>query len=239
MKRRTFYAATLVVALTLTAQVANAQLFRFGWRSCSTQRYYSACGGGACYRGYWQCAQNQCYTGSCGRATAVGKPSCSNGACQLQQPSCANGACQIQQPSCANGSCQLQEYKIVKNEAGEIVKEPVKVEENDRGITSCPLLQRVNALRARYGLASLANDANLESGSLYQANYCARVGTLIHGSGVAEILAMNGQGIETALNQWLNSPGHRALLLSGRFRYAGVAVYRDAWGRSWCAVRFK
>lgn len=101
------------------------------------------------------------------------------------------------------------------------------------------LLQRVNATRARYGLCALAQDSNLESQSFNQAVYCARAGYLWHGAGAAEILAMNWQGFETAINQWLNSPPHRSLLLNGGFRFAGVATYRDGYGRVWCAVRFR
>ena len=100
-------------------------------------------------------------------------------------------------------------------------------------------LSAINAVRARYGLAALVSDPRLEEGARYQANYCARVGRLQHASGVAEILAQNRQGLETAISQWLNSPGHRALLLNGSFRYAGVAVVRDHYGRFWCAVQFR
>lgn len=99
------------------------------------------------------------------------------------------------------------------------------------------LLDSVNAVRARYRLPALTLDASLESGARYQSQICAGSGCLIHGS-CAEILAQNTQGLETALNQWLNSPAHRALLL-GSYRYAGVAVYRDSYGRAWCAVKFR
>lgn len=109
-----------------------------------------------------------------------------------------------------------------------------------RATTPCStLLSAINSIRTRYGLHSLVLDSQLESGSYKQANYCSRIGRLQHASGVAEILAQNHQGLETAINQWLNSPGHRSLLLSGSFRYAGVAVVRDHYGRVWCAVQFR
>jgi uncharacterized protein YkwD len=97
----------------------------------------------------------------------------------------------------------------------------------------------VNATRARYGLRALATDATLEAGSQYQASVCASRGALVHGSGAAEILAQNNQGIETALAQWLNSPAHRALLLSPSFKAAGVAVVRAQDGRFYCVVKFR
>lgn len=123
--------------------------------------------------------------------------------------------------SCPTGACPLRQ--VGKNVAQRVAS----------------LLDSANAVRARYRLPALTLDTNLESGSLYQAQYCASVGGLVHGSGVAEILAQNSQGLETALNQWLNSPAHRALLLNGSFRYAGVAVYHDGYGRVWCAMRFR
>lgn len=101
------------------------------------------------------------------------------------------------------------------------------------------LLDVANATRARYGLPALKLDTNLEAGSQYQASFCSRIGGLQHAAGYAEILAQNYQGIETALNQWINSPAHRALLLNGAYRFAGVGMVRDASGRVWCAMRFR
>ena len=124
---------------------------------------------------------------------------------------------------CVNGSCPLRVAQTVATGTRNVLK----------GVAS--LLDRVNATRARYGLAAL-QVADL--GAQRQAAYCASTGTLTHGSGVAEILAQNGQGFETAIQQWLNSPGHRALLLNGSYRYADVGVVRSG-GRVWCAVRFR
>ena len=87
-------------------------------------------------------------------------------------------------------------------------------------------------------MSALAYDSKLTGGAQYQAGFCAYRGALVHGSG-AEILAQNNQGIETALNQWLNSPAHRALLLNPSYRFGGVAVHRDGSGRVWCAMRFR
>ena len=99
------------------------------------------------------------------------------------------------------------------------------------------LLTRLNAVRARYGLAALKLDATLEAGAQRQAAYCSQTGALIHGN-AAEILAQNGSGFDVALDQWLASPAHRALLL-GRYTSAGVGVRVDSRGRAWCAVRFR
>lgn len=99
-------------------------------------------------------------------------------------------------------------------------------------------LLAANRIRAQYGLAALQADATLDAGCETQARICRSRGALIHGGGNAEILAYNWSGFDAALVQWLNSPGHRALLL-GNFRTAGVAVVRGADGRVWCAMRFR
>lgn len=126
---------------------------------------------------------------------------------------------------CVNGACPIRQgVATVAKSAKNVV---------------ASLLGSVNATRARYGLAALQLDATLEAGAKYQAGVCSASGTLQHGAGVAEILAQNSQGLETAIQQWLNSPAHRALLLNGGYRYAGVGVVRDASGRAWCAVRFR
>lgn len=104
--------------------------------------------------------------------------------------------------------------------------------------TTANLLTRLNAVRARYGLAALKLDATLEAGAQRQAAFCSQTGALIHGGGAAEILAQNGSGFDVALDQWLASPAHRALLL-GRYTSAGVGVRVDSRGRAWCAVRFR
>ena len=208
---------------------ANAQLFRWNWgcRACAT------------YRDAYQYQNNYQYQGTCKSGSCYSEAS--------QTGYYVNRSCSVTNasPTCSTGSCKAsiddgwQEYKPIKKESGEIVREHVKAKVNEKRCGVCSLLQRVNATRARYGLNALIQDVNLERGSQNQAWFCGRNGYLIHAGGVAEILAMNGQGIETAINQWLNSPQHRALLLNGRFRYAGVAVYRDAYGRAWCAVQFR
>ena len=99
-------------------------------------------------------------------------------------------------------------------------------------------LLSVNKTRARYGLAPLTGAADLDAGCETVANNCAETGTLTHGAGY-EILAFNYSGIDAACGQWLNSPAHRALLLSPNFRAAGVAVVKTADGRVYCAVKFR
>ena len=216
-----------LAAFVLSSTTANAQLFRRAYRSCY---------GGSCqtaYRSGYAYASG-CWTGQYyGGTIAPCEPTTDApieasdryypAPCEPTVEPCA--PCGEYEPSsgtvyqsCPTGACPL------KNGAGSAV---------------ATLLDRVNAFRAQYGLSALAYDSTLTGGAQYQAGFCAYRGALVHGSGVAEILAQNSQGIETALNQWLNSPAHRALLLNPSYRFGGVAVHRDGSGRVWCAMRFR
>ena len=129
---------------------------------------------------------------------------------------------------CPNGACPIR--SITKAAVNTAVA-PARAVAN--------LLDKANKTRVWYGLPALAYDETLTTGAEQQAQYCAKVGTLVQGAGCAEILASNWQGLETAINQWVQSPQHRALLLNGGYRFAGVAVVRDGHGRAWCAMRFR
>ena len=129
---------------------------------------------------------------------------------------------------CQTGACPL---RTVTKAAVKTATAPA------RAVAS--LLDVANRTRARYGLPAFQYDAALTAGAQRQANYCASIGDLRHGGGAAEILAQSPQGLEDAINQWLRSPGHRAMLLNGGYRYAGVSVVRDRYGRCWCAMRFR
>ena len=157
---------------------------------------------------------------------------CQGGSCAA--PSCQGGSCQL--PSCQGGSCA--EY-VPTTEGNVPAHEYLEAKKNGGAPIATTFMAAANRIRARYGLPTLASDATLDAGCASQANYCAATGALIHGAGVAEILAQNTSGFEAALNQWLASPAHRAILLSGRYRVAGVAVVRDRNGRVWCAMRFR
>ena len=145
--------------------------------------------------------------------------------CECERGECgANECAEIDATAleCARGACRIRAASSVA----------VATSVNS-------LLTSVNAVRRRYGLAALRMNAALQKGAARQAAFCSRSGALIHASGVAEILAQNGAGIDAALNQWLASPAHKAILLNGAFSSAGVAVVVDSSGRSWCCVQFR
>ena len=144
---------------------------------------------------------------------------------------CEGGRCS----TCSGGTCVVD--PVGRDEYVPTDEGNVPVEEY-RGTKTSGWLAAVNRTRTTFGLSRLRGDATLDAGSESAANYCATVGGLVHTAG-AEILAYNSSGIEVAIQTWLESPAHRAYLLSPNFSAAGVSVVRDRYGRVWCAVRFR
>jgi uncharacterized protein YkwD len=92
---------------------------------------------------------------------------------------------------------------------------------------------RINAVRARHGLPPLRVAPKLMRSSRAYAKRLARNGSLYHGSAYrvpgfrqsAEMLASDlgwRARLRGPIQMWLHSPGHRALMLSGAFRYVGA-----------------
>ena len=264
--KRILILSALALSLALP-NVSCAQCFggrctipRYSTRASYGARSTGSCYSGACYSG--ACYSGACYSGSCystGYARAATSGYWTSGQCYGVVAPCERvetvPPCEsvqptqepIDAPTCAPcGAVQ----KTDALSPGEYVPQPAK---SACPTGACPiaapikqkvakavasLLSRANATRARYGLPALQYDQTLEVGAESQAVYCSQIGTLRHGSGVAEILAMNHSGFDQALSQWVASPGHRALLLGGYSR-AGAAVHVDAYGRVWCAMRFR
>lgn len=218
MKQSILVAALSAFLLSLTT-TANAQIFY----SCSSCQAYAQ-RPRLFPRLFWNCYPSGNFStthSACGAcATRSASSTCSGGSCSVQtetEPSC---------DSCAGGSCEY-----IPTENGNV--------EVEKYTASRTLLDRLNAARDRFGLPSLVLDQTLESGASIQASICSRSGRLVHAYGVAEILAQNSSDFDGAVNQWLNSPAHRSLLLSGGFRRCGIGLVRDAYGRSWYAVQFR
>lgn len=239
MKR--FVAISIVISIVAAAVALSAT---------ST---FAQCWGGRCYSrgytrsvyqyapsyGYW--TSGQCVQRTRGSVAMEGAAPCADvpnryaevvDACVPVESVPACGAVETT-PTCG-------EYAPIKTDEGLVYRScptgacPLKTART----AVASLLDALNATRARYGLHALSYDATLTGGSQYQASYCASRGALIHGSG-AEVLAYNNEGVETALRQWLNSPAHRALLLSPNFTRGGIAVHRTSTGRVYVAARFR
>lgn len=99
-----------------------------------------------------------------------------------------------------------------------------------------PTVAAVNAERARHGLGPLAQHATLERSSQAFAHRLVRRNRFAHDRRIrvpggrfrhlGEALAQGGATFtpQAAVRAWMNSPPHRRLILSPRFRYAGAGA---------------
>lgn len=125
-------------------------------------------------------------------------------------------------------------------------------------LDSSTILAAVNeARRANGGHKPMTYNVALEAAARSQANLMASKDTLAHDLGVTlrervtaagyngavgENIAGGQQTLQQAIEGWLNSPGHRATLLSDKFVEFGLAVARTAssrksrYGIYWCFI---
>ncbi|HEU0019225.1 MAG TPA: CAP domain-containing protein [Thermoleophilaceae bacterium] len=103
------------------------------------------------------------------------------------------------------------------------------------------LIQKINQVRAKHGLAGLREAPKLARTALAYARRLIRVDGFGHGSTYAgagfrrsgEILALQrGWSLKASgpLHQWLGSSVHRTLMLDPGFRYLGAAPARGNFG---------
>jgi uncharacterized protein YkwD len=97
------------------------------------------------------------------------------------------------------------------------------------------MLAQINAVRSYSGLHPLRGSSSLNSSAARYARYLMRQGYFGHASRIrasssfrvlGEILEMHGgrgAQVGSTLRAWLNSPGHRDVLMSGRFYWIGLA----------------
>ena len=176
-------------------------------------------------------ACNPCQCDPCECEDCPGKETSSCEACEpvetveTTEPTPACGPVAIQSQSatiCANGTC-------ARRPVASAVKSTV----------AASYIAAANAVRALRGLPPLQYDPSLDAGSFNHAVSMSHYGALYHASGVNEICAQNGGvGIDGALQQWVDSPRHAAILFNPRYTRAGFANYRDQYGRNWCVARF-
>ena len=109
------------------------------------------------------------------------------------------------------------------------------------------ILGGTNAARANAGLPALSVSSCLTEMAQRHAERLAAAGTLYHQnlssvmsacgmSTAGENVAMNYSGPADMVDQWLESPGHRANMLSGRFTLIGVGTAQARDG-SWYGVQ--
>jgi uncharacterized protein YkwD len=119
------------------------------------------------------------------------------------------------------------------------------------------MVRGINQQRARYGLAAvsvsgrLARAADYHSWEMLDANYFdhpsrngesfdKRVRRFVKHRALGETLAMMGGcgrgSARTIVRMWMNSPGHRAILLSSKYRRIGLAKRTGSLGGSRACV---
>ena len=102
------------------------------------------------------------------------------------------------------------------------------------------LVERINDVRAVHGLRRLHMRAALNRGAHSWSLYLVRADSFYHARlapGTGEILAWGTCSWfrpAQAVRMWLDSPGHRALLLRPGFRYVGAGWTRGSWRSYGC-----
>lgn len=103
------------------------------------------------------------------------------------------------------------------------------------------LVERINDARQARGLRPLRIGARLNQGARSWSRHLLRRDSFHHASGLrpgtGEILAWGTCAWFTpaqAVRMWLDSPGHRALLLRPGFRVVGTGWTRGAWRSYGC-----
>lgn len=113
------------------------------------------------------------------------------------------------------------------------------------------VVELVNQLRAEEGLPPLVGEKKLAQVAVRRATHCARKNQISH-SGWVEALRHGGLRIGAraygenlaygqdraadVVRDWVESPGHRANILSRKFVRIGVGVAEGYGDRFWCQI---
>ena len=100
------------------------------------------------------------------------------------------------------------------------------------------LLKKINEQRKRYGLKALVLDPLVQARARRHCSWMARNHSMVHSADGAENIAMGYGTIDSAVNGWMNSSGHRANIL-GNYRTTGVAKYTSPSGTVFWCQQFK
>lgn len=165
------------------------------------------------------------FIGGCSTASAQ----CPGGNCGLGFYSPWVGAWYYSTP-CSGGKCNTAKRPAAEPTAP---KEPADEKPELAPAEVKPFCERVielvNAHRAAAGLAPLTTDNTLCIGCDNHSAYMARYGFgHAYGIGGRECIAMGAASPDAVVRMWLNSSGHRAILL-GPGRIIGVGCFGSFW----------
>lgn len=146
-----------------------------------------------------------------------------------------------EEPQAEEGAAAAEEPQAGSVEEESVQEESAQDETVRRfmGLESC--LAKLNAIRAQHGIrAALRIDGRLQNGASNHAANMRASGQVYHAPGCGfEICAQSyGASIDGAINQFLNSPAHRSILLQSGFRTCGIGQYNDQYGRAFVVIRF-
>jgi uncharacterized protein YkwD len=98
------------------------------------------------------------------------------------------------------------------------------------------IVESTNAARARHGLPPLSIDPSLVRSARSHTIRMIRMRSLVHTTmAVAENIAKGQSTAREAVSDWMNSPGHRANILSRSHGKIGAAAYLAPDGMVyWC-----
>ena len=98
------------------------------------------------------------------------------------------------------------------------------------------IIDYTNNERVKRGLKPLVIDQSLIGTSRKHAQWMASRQSLQHGRyGVGENIAMGQRSSREAVNDWMNSSGHRANILNSSYKKIGAAAYQTEGGTIyWC-----
>jgi uncharacterized protein YkwD len=98
------------------------------------------------------------------------------------------------------------------------------------------LIEATNETREQHGLPPLKVDYALMRSARRHTAWMTNSRTMRHTTApVGENIAMGQRSVRGVIGTWMNSSGHRANMLSGRYRRLGVAAYRTPNGTIyWC-----
>lgn len=164
---------------------------------------------------------------------------------------------QTHKPKASEGSASPTTTAQTDPVPGADVKPSVAPSTREAGRTPTPttrsrtsgtsILEATNAARGSDGEAALGVDSCLQRMAQQHAERLASAGRLYHQdlgdvmrscgmSTAGENVAMNYTGASDMVDQWLDSPGHRANLLSSRFSLIGIGVAQARDG-AWYGVQ--
>lgn len=142
---------------------------------------------------------------------------------------CANGQCQRKQAPAKQESNPLLETAQEGEPASEPADEAPQIAPVEIKPFCVRVIELVNAHRKALGLPALELDKTLCVGCDSHSAWMSRNGFQhAYGIGGRECIAMGVRSPEAVVNMWLNSSGHRAIIL-GSGRIIGVGVFGGYW----------